>query len=310
MSTSDLIISEVYGAKDNFAAVLTDTSIVFEREAEFAIQAILNSDYAMKVALNNKASVFNAVTNIAAIGISLNPAKKQAYLVPRDSKICLDISYIGLMDLAMASGSVRWVQAMLVHEGDEFELNGFDKPPRHKYKPFDIKRGAVVGVYVVAKTMDGDYLTTTMPIDDVWSIRDRSSAWKAWISKQKSCPWVTDPGEMVKKTCVKRAYKYWPKTDRMDQAIHYMNTEAGEGFAPIENPAPTTAPGAAKAGVVERLIAAALKATTSEAALEYWKTNKHLLEHQPADYKLFKNKVTEHRRELLAALPQQDVIEA
>lgn len=233
MSNIAVITNDIYGARDSFASVLTDKSLNFEREAEFAIQTIQGNDYSMGIAVKNRQSVVNAVTNIAAIGISLNPAKKQAYLVPRDGKICLDISYIGLMDLAMATGAIRWAQAELVYSGDSFALNGFDKPPSHSYNPFGKGRGEVVGVYVVVKTADGDYLTETMSIDEVNAIRDRSSAWKAWIGKQKSCPWVTDPGEMTKKTCVKRAYKFWPKTDRLEQAIHYLNTESGEGLAPV-----------------------------------------------------------------------------
>lgn len=235
-----VISDDIYGTRNAFASVLTDRSLNFEREAEFAIQTIGNSDYAMKLAMGNRQSVVNAVTNIAAIGISLNPAKKQAYLVPRDGRICLDISYIGLMDLAMSTGAIRWAQAELVYSSDSFALNGFDKPPTHSYNPFSKDRGEVIGVYVVVKTADGDYLTETMSMDEVNAIRDRSSAWKAWISKQKSCPWVTDPGEMAKKTCVKRAYKFWPKTDRLEEAIHYLNTEGNEGLqqaaAPAGNP--------------------------------------------------------------------------
>jgi recombination protein RecT len=183
-----------------------------------------------KVAMSNRQSVVNAVTNIAAIGISLNPAKRQAYLVPRDSKVCLDISYIGLMDLAMATGSILWAQGEVVYANDSFALNGFDRPPGHNRDPFSEDRGEIRGVYVVVKTPDGDYLTETMSVKEVNDIRDRSSAWKAYIDKKKSCPWVTDWSEMAKKTVVKRAYKYWPKSDRLDNAIHYLNTEAGQGI--------------------------------------------------------------------------------
>ena len=178
------ITQDIYGARNQFANVLTDRSLNFEREAEFAIQVITSSEYATKIAVQNRQSVVNAITNIAAIGISLNPAKKQAYLVPRDGKICLDISYIGLMDLAMATGAIRWAQAELVYTADSFALNGFDKPPTHSYNPFAKDRGEAVGVYVVVKTADGDYLTETMSIDDVNAIRDRSSAGKGWISKK------------------------------------------------------------------------------------------------------------------------------
>jgi recombination protein RecT len=229
----ETITSDVQRARDGFIAIAPGGSATFEREAGFAIQCLTGSDYAMRIATENRQSVINAVTNIAAIGISLNPAKKQAYLVPRDGKICLDISYMGLLDLAIQSGSIRWGQAELVHQGEVFELNGFDKPPTHKRNPFAKDRGEIVGVYVVVKTADGDYLTSTMPIDEVFAIRDRTSSWKAWMEKKKKCPWVTDEGEMIKKTVIKRAYKLWPKTERLDQAIHYLNTEAGEGLAEL-----------------------------------------------------------------------------
>ncbi|WP_102945274.1 recombinase RecT [Stenotrophomonas sp. VV52] len=231
MNQMATIDDSVYGTKDAFVSVLTDRSINFDREAEFALQALYGNDYAMKIANSNRQSVINAVVNIAAIGISLNPAKKQAYLVPRDGKICLDISYMGLMDLAIDSGSIRWGQAELVYENDTFVMNGIDQQPTHRRDPFAKDRGEIVGVYVVVKTADGDYLTGAMSVDQVNEIRDRSAAWKAWISKQKSCPWLTDWGEMAKKTVVKREYKYWPKTERLATAIHHLNTEGDEGLA-------------------------------------------------------------------------------
>lgn len=221
------IEDSVYGTQETFASVLSDRSISFEREAEFALQTLHGNDYAMKIAMQNRASVIAAVVNIAAIGISLNPAKKQAYLVPRDGKICLDISYMGLMDLAIDSGSVRWGQAELVYESDLFELVGVDKEPVHKRAPFARDRGDVVGVYVVVKTADGDYLTDTMSREEIDGIMNRSQS----VKSGKSSPWKTDWGEMAKKTVVKRAYKYWPKTERLDTAIHHLNTDGGEGLA-------------------------------------------------------------------------------
>ena len=233
MSTAiQAVAQEIYGARESFASVLTDKSLSFEREAEFAIQSLQNNEFSAKIANSNRQSVISAVTNIAAIGISLNPAKRQAYLVPRDGKICLDISYMGLMDLAMATGSILWAQAELVFANDSFALNGFDKPPTHQYNPFARDRGEVVGCYVVVKTHSGDYLTTCMSREEIDGIMNRSQS----VKSGKSSPWKTDYGEMAKKTVVKRAYKYWPKTDRLDRAIHHLNTEAGEGLAAAGSP--------------------------------------------------------------------------
>lgn len=228
-----VIKDDIYSTRERFEK-MSGGALNFEREAGFAVQVIAANDYTMRIAMDNRQSVINAVTNVAAIGISLNPAKRQAYLVPRDGRICLDISYMGLLDLAIQSGSIMWGQSELVYEQDRFELQGFDKPPIHNRNPFAKDRGPMVGVYVVVKTRDGDYLTTCMAIDEVYDIRNRSSAWKAWESKQKKCPWVTDEGEMVKKTVIKRAYKLWPKTDRLDNAVHFLNTEGGEGLADLD----------------------------------------------------------------------------
>jgi recombination protein RecT len=269
-----VITDDIYSIRDSFVAVQSDRDINFEREAGFAIQAIARNDYTLRIAGQARQSVIDAVTNVAAIGISLNPAKKQAYLVPRDGRICLDISYMGLMDLAMATGSIKWAQAALVHENDEFTLNGFDRPPSHNYSPFSTNRGPIVGVYVVVKTADGEYLTHPMDIASAYAIRDRSEAWK----KSKSGPWKTDEGEMIKKTCVKQAYKYWPKTERLEQAIHHLNTDGGEGLAELTPAAATEAP-QAPAELLEKARDAAMEGVAAYEA--FWastgKANRKLL---------------------------------
>lgn len=230
MSTADaltVISGDIYAARETFDLARVDKSLNFEREAGFAIQQLGRNKFTMDCAMNNRQSVYDAMVNVAAIGRSLNPATKEAYLVPRDGKICLDVSYIGLLAIAVDSGSILWGQARLVHESDTFTLHGFDKAPTHTYNPFSKDRGPIVGTYVVVKTAHGDFLTDTMTLDEAYAIRDRSSAWKA----SKSGPWKTDEGEMIKKTVVKRASKMWPKSERLDNTIHMLNTENGEGLA-------------------------------------------------------------------------------
>ena len=231
MSNDIQVISdEIYRLRDTFQLRLTNNNLNFEVEAGFAVQQLEASDYLLGVALGNRQSVINAVTNVAAIGISLNPARKQAYLVPRDRKVCLDISYIGLVDLATQSGSIVWAKGELVYAADAFEMGEPGAMPKHKFNPFAKDRGEVIGAYVVAKTPGGEYLCEAMSIDDINSIRDRSQAWKAWVEKKKSCPWVTDPGEMAKKTVIKRASKLWPKNERLNMAIQHLNVELDEGI--------------------------------------------------------------------------------
>ncbi len=217
----------ILSTKDVFQSKLISNDINFEAEAGFAIQILMSNDYALSVARTNRQSVIDAVTNVAAIGISLNPAKKQAYLVPRKGAICLDISYMGLIDLAVATGSILWAQCVIVYESDKFELNGVDKQPTHMRDPFKKDKGVINGAYSCVKTPQGDFLTHAMPISEIYAIRDRSEAYK----KNKSGPWVSDEGEMIKKTVIKQAFKYWPKTSpHLEQAIHYLNNDAVESI--------------------------------------------------------------------------------
>tara|TARA_R100001086_G_scaffold200856_1_gene117072 strand:+ start:13525 stop:14463 length:939 start_codon:yes stop_codon:yes gene_type:complete len=202
---------------------LSEGAVTFTREAEFAKQALSDNSYLLRVAQGNPDSLKRAITNVAAVGLSLNPVEKLAYLVPRKKAITLDISYQGLIAIACDIGSIRWALPELVYEKDTFEARGGGLRPNHQYEAFSTDRGRVVGVYCVAKTYDDEYLVTTMPIAEVYSIRDRSEAWKAYQrDPAKKCPWVTDEGEMIKKTCIRRAAKLWPRTDkakRLETAI-------------------------------------------------------------------------------------------
>jgi len=215
-----------------FDAALVDKRISFERESAFALQILQQSDYLCKVAMGCPMSLTAAINNIASIGISLNPAKKQAYLVPRKGRVCLDISYLGLLDLAVDTGSILWGQANVVRAADKFSMRAIGELPEHQFDPFSPDRGEIVGSYCVVKTADNSFLTTAMSIKEINDIRDRSEAWKSYMKdKSKVCPWVTDFPEMANKTVVKKASKYWPKKNvRLEEAIHHLNTDGGEGL--------------------------------------------------------------------------------
>jgi recombination protein RecT len=203
-----------------FASALTDQGVTWAKESQFAMQLFQKNDFLTKTAIANPASAQNAIINVAAIGITLNPASKLAYLVPRDGGVCLDISYMGLMHLAQATGAIKWGQCKLVHQADTYESNGLDSAPTHKYNAFG-DRGPVVGGYCTIKTADGDYLTEEMSLAEI-------KATEA-TSKAKNGPWKNFWEEMARKTIVKRASKYWPRRERLDAAIDYVNTEGGEG---------------------------------------------------------------------------------
>lgn len=236
-------------AKEKFIQI-APKGLDYTAEYSFAVQLLNNNDYLRNVAMSNPLSLQAAIINVAAIGLSLNPAKKQAYLIPRNvkqggkwvSKIFLEASYIGMCDLATMTGSIQWVQAQTVRQNDTYAENGPGNKPTHVFNPFDPveKRGPLIGVYCCAKTASGDHLTTAMSIDEVYGIRNRSETWKRKVENEAKGekgfggPWETDFEEQTKKTVIRRAWKLWPhteSTERMALAVDLGNE--AEGFEPI-----------------------------------------------------------------------------
>ena len=53
-------------------------------------------------------------------------------------------------------------------------------------------------------------------------------------------PWKDHWDEMARKTIVKQSSKYWPRVDRLDNAMHMLNTDADEGLDAIKDVTPQT----------------------------------------------------------------------
>lgn len=211
----------------------------FAKECEFALQILKKNDYLCGVGKTNPFSLKSAISNVAAIGITLNPALAFAYLVPRKNAVCLDISYRGLIKLATDTGVIKAMKAEIVYENDDFNYHGFHEKPEFHADPFG-DRGNIRGVYAMALLTDGGVLVETMSIDEVFAIRDDTEAYKSVLEKDgrdsykfKQLPWVKYEGEQIKKTVIKRAYKTLPTskgTEIMGKAIEVINQHEGIEF--------------------------------------------------------------------------------
>lgn len=217
-------------------------ALKFESECLFAKQQLLKNDYVLKAAQGNPNSLRAAILNVAAIGISLNPALAHAYLVPRSpgskkdtsgkwlklpAQICLDISYRGLVKLATDSGAIKWAKPELVYDDEDCDWVNMVTLPIHKIKLSGGKRATgkaagLIGGYCIAQLSDDSYLVDFMPIADIEQVRS--------TSKAENGPWKEWPLEMIKKTLVKRASKSWPQSggrERLDKAIEIVNEHEG-----------------------------------------------------------------------------------
>jgi recombination protein RecT len=211
--------------------------VEFITEMRYAMQIIRRSS-ALSRAVPE--TIIDAVTNIAAVGLSLNPVLQHAALIPRVSRkdankvYChFDPMYRGLIKLATDGGIVKLVQADAVYEeeyntGNFKMIEGTQPTIFHNRNPLDQKKdlGKIVGAYCVAWFKDSPQPHTRwITRDEIDAIAARSESFNPRDAKKKpSGPWVTDFQEMCVKSVIKRARKQWPiGSERLDRAIALSN---------------------------------------------------------------------------------------
>ena len=215
-------------AKADLAAVSTNL-ISGDRLANVLYQCVTKTPDLMKC---TPASLMSACKTLALMGCE--PDSVHGYLVPRFTKqgmSCIPIpSARGLLRMARANG-IQNLNIGIVHEGEHFTWttrNG-EFSMNHDQDPFDVADTPVRGYYVTWSDPQGHLHGVAMSTKEVEAIRDRSDAWKAYVNKQRTCPWVTDPEQMALKTVIKRAAKQWDLPITIAQAMADAdNAEFGE----------------------------------------------------------------------------------
>jgi recombination protein RecT len=177
-------------------------------------------------------TIINAVISVASCGLSLNPIKKLAYLIPYSGQCKLMPSYQGLEKLLTDCGSVKSINVQIVWQGDDIEIDLASEEIIKKHVPYVItgkEKGEVKFVYSIATLQDGTKHIEYMDKTEIQYIRDNFSV-SYGRDKAKSV-WATHEGEMMRKTVVKRHFKHLPKSLNSDfiyKAIE-LDNEAG-GF--------------------------------------------------------------------------------
>lgn len=236
MSKNPLAKQGTNGPMAVFRAALASAQKSFEDALPATVGRVLTPERLTKIALAaigrseqllqcTPTSILRAVMDAASLGLDPSGgARGHAYLVPyRNRKMGgqyeaqLIVGYRGYIELGRRSGKLTAVQAELVHERDEFTYRKGDDPKIYHQPALDGDPGIIRGAYCIASLVDGEprreYLQREyMAIAQIEQIRDSSAAGKYG-------PWQTHYGEMVRKTVLRRAAKWWPLSPELARAF-------------------------------------------------------------------------------------------
>lgn len=159
----------------------------------------------------------------------------ECYAIPYKDDMQFQTDYKGEIKVCKrwSKNPIRDIFAKVVREGDEFYEEVDSGNQRIYFRPIPFSNNQIVGAFAVVKFVDGSMLYESMSKEDIEKIRDN-------FSKAANSPaWTKTPGEMFKKTVLRRLCKFIDLDfDSMDQ---YKAFEAG-GDAEFELPKQTVQP--------------------------------------------------------------------
>ena len=161
-------------------------------------------------------SLFDAILDVASLGLSFGGHRGEAYLIPFKTTCTLVLGYRGLTKLAMRDPNIDTLSATLVYKNDFFQHDaGCDQTVTHRPVAMDEDRGDLIGGYAIVKLRDGSPLPVVMRLDELAKI-EQEALRKAG---GRPTPWKSHREEMLKKTLLRRACKLIPANDAMAAAL-------------------------------------------------------------------------------------------
>jgi phage RecT family recombinase len=160
----------------------------------------------------NEGKFWLAVAEIAALNLTIG--QRGAYLVPYKQDVTVIISPHGLIELAFRHPLVKAVQARAVRAGDEFSVSYAPEPTVRHAPRLTGSPGDLVAAYAIVDLTTGGRIVEFMTREEILAIRQRSQS-----ARSGGGPWVTDEGEMWRKTVLKRAMKYVPQSEEMMKGL-------------------------------------------------------------------------------------------
>ena len=183
-----------------------------ERMARIAMTAVSSTPKLLEC---DPKSLIGALMQSSQIGLEPNTNLGQAYLIPYGKEVQLQVSYLGMIELANRSKQYKAIYAHEVYPEDYFEYQyGLQKDLVHK--PADNPQSEPIGYYAVYHLLNGGYDFA------YWSkakVDEHAKQFSKAVQKGWQSPWKTNFNAMAKKTVLKDLLKFAPKSIEMNNAV-------------------------------------------------------------------------------------------
>lgn len=144
-----------------------------------------------------------ARTMLKGAFLGLDFFNRECYAIPYGENLQFQTDYKGEIKLAKkySFNPIKDIYAKIVRQGDDFQESIEDGQQTINFKPLPFNNGEIIGAFAVCLFQDGSMLYETMTKQEIEGIRNN-------FSKAKNSPaWVKTPGEMYKKTVLRRLCK-------------------------------------------------------------------------------------------------------
>ena len=168
-----------------------------------------------------------ARTMLKGAFLGLDFFNRECYAIPYGNQLQFQTDYKGEIKLAKKKSinKIKDIYAKVVREGDRFEEKVVDGKQYVNFEPIPFNDGEIIGAFAVVLFEDGSMMYETMSKAEIEAIRENFSKAK------NSLAWTKTPGEMYKKTVLRRLCKLIEKDfDSAEQRKVYHEEVAEVDF--------------------------------------------------------------------------------
>jgi recombinational DNA repair protein RecT len=192
--------------RKEFERTRLNEELDWRMEMSYALTAIQNNE---KLQACTPTSVGRALIDLGVMGLSLSPARREAYLIPYGRECTASPSYMGLEQMAYRTGFIEDIQTNLVHKNDVFETWTDDEGPHIKHIEATGDRGDITHAYCVARFSSNRRSIQIMNMAELMACKNAAQK-----KNGGKVPFTWEgpfKGEMFKKCPLRRAWKNWPR---------------------------------------------------------------------------------------------------